>query len=255
MKTNTILCLRKADNAPRKRYVLTAFGIQQRGGWWTQAPGFRAHVRQASARESIKVGRSWSYALTIPTMLFTKSFSSLFALVSAAAHLSSTLAFPAHQSLAGLSERELESIIATLPQVTPGPLPPPPEYVGPKLVNDADHPWEPLRPGDIRGPCPGLNTLASHGVGISLRSVLFRILIFTVSSICRATEWRLPLKSLMQLWKVCSFMRTGITSRLIEFHRKASTSTTKAQSSSRTSLISSTETSSLIFSVLEERPI
>ncbi|KIJ31934.1 hypothetical protein M422DRAFT_185203 [Sphaerobolus stellatus SS14] len=32
-----------------------------------------------------------------------------------------------------------------------------------KLVNDMDHPWMPLRPGDLRGPCPGLNTLASHG--------------------------------------------------------------------------------------------
>ncbi|KAF8899578.1 heme-thiolate peroxidase [Gymnopilus junonius] len=32
-----------------------------------------------------------------------------------------------------------------------------------KLVNDAAHPWKPQAPGDIRGPCPGLNTLASHG--------------------------------------------------------------------------------------------
>ncbi|KIJ31529.1 hypothetical protein M422DRAFT_185801, partial [Sphaerobolus stellatus SS14] len=33
----------------------------------------------------------------------------------------------------------------------------------PKLVNDKAHPWMPLREGDQRGPCPGLNTLASHG--------------------------------------------------------------------------------------------
>jgi len=32
-----------------------------------------------------------------------------------------------------------------------------------KLVNDDEHPWQPLKHGDIRGPCPGLNTLASHG--------------------------------------------------------------------------------------------
>jgi hypothetical protein len=32
------------------------------------------------------------------------------------------------------------------------------------MVNDVDYPWQPLRPGDMHGPCPGLNTLASHGV-------------------------------------------------------------------------------------------
>ncbi|RXW15720.1 heme-thiolate peroxidase, partial [Candolleomyces aberdarensis] len=36
-------------------------------------------------------------------------------------------------------------------------------FTGLKLVNDRDHPWRPLRNGDIRGPCPGMNTLASHG--------------------------------------------------------------------------------------------
>lgn len=97
-------------------------------------------------------------------MLLNKSFGSLFALVSAIAHLSTTVAFPAYQSLAGLSERELNRIIARLPQVTPGAPPPPLEFNGTKLVNDADHPWQPEQPGDIRGPCPGLNTLAAHGV-------------------------------------------------------------------------------------------
>ena len=48
--------------------------------------------------------------------------------------------------------------------VDPPPPPGPPAYTGIKLVNDADHSWEPLRPGDERGPCPALNTLASHGV-------------------------------------------------------------------------------------------
>ncbi|KAJ3528841.1 heme-thiolate peroxidase [Coprinellus aureogranulatus] len=96
-------------------------------------------------------------------MLFTKSFSSLFALVSAVAYLSTTVAFPTYQSLAGLSERELSDVIARLPQVTPGTPPPPLEFNGTKLVNDADHPWQPAQPGDIRGPCPGLNTLAAHG--------------------------------------------------------------------------------------------
>ncbi|KAJ3515015.1 heme-thiolate peroxidase [Coprinellus aureogranulatus] len=96
-------------------------------------------------------------------MLLNKSFGYIFALVSTLAHLSTTLAFPAHQSLAGLSARELNEIIPRLPQTSPGERPPPLEFDGPKLVYDADHPWQPLQPGDIRGPCPGLNTLASHG--------------------------------------------------------------------------------------------
>jgi hypothetical protein len=50
--------------------------------------------------------------------------------------------------------------------VDPPPPPGPPTFTGTKLVNDADHPWQPLRPGDIRGPCPALNTLASHGVSL-----------------------------------------------------------------------------------------
>jgi hypothetical protein len=72
--------------------------------------------------------------------------------------------FPSYGSLAGLTELELEAIIPTLQirdvEAPPGPL----KVNGTKLVNDKDHPFEPLQPGDIRGPCPGLNTLASHGV-------------------------------------------------------------------------------------------
>lgn len=93
-------------------------------------------------------------------MRLSTAFTSLLALVS----LSSTLAFPAYQSLAGLSGRELNDIIARLPRAVPSGPPPPLEFNGTKLVYDEDHPWEPLREGDIRGPCPGLNTLASHGV-------------------------------------------------------------------------------------------
>lgn len=73
-------------------------------------------------------------------------------------------AFPPYHSLAGLSEAELELIIPTLEIRSVDPPPGPLKDNGTKLVNDKDHPWEPLRPGDIRGPCPGLNTLASHGV-------------------------------------------------------------------------------------------
>lgn len=76
------------------------------------------------------------------------------------------LSFPAYGSLAGLSVEERNHIIPTLKfrdaasEPPPGPL----NDTSTKLVNDAAHPWMPLQEGDIRGPCPGLNTLASHGV-------------------------------------------------------------------------------------------
>lgn len=73
-------------------------------------------------------------------------------------------AFPAHWSLAGLTREQLDEILPTL-AFTPPPNPPGPlSDTSAKLVNDAAHPWEPQAPGDVRGPCPGLNTLASHGV-------------------------------------------------------------------------------------------
>ncbi|KAF5352359.1 hypothetical protein D9756_005988 [Leucocoprinus leucothites] len=72
-------------------------------------------------------------------------------------------AFPAYGSLAGLSGEELDRIIPTLKyRRSEGP-PPQMEFNGTKLVNDEDHPWQPAQEGDMRGPCPGLNTLASHG--------------------------------------------------------------------------------------------
>ena len=87
-------------------------------------------------------------------------FSTLLALATIAT------AFPSYGSLAGLSREELDAIIPTLkyqaPQNPPGPL----NDTSAKLVNDAAHPWRPLRVNDIRGPCPGLNTLASHGVRV-----------------------------------------------------------------------------------------
>jgi hypothetical protein len=72
--------------------------------------------------------------------------------------------FPSYGSLAGLTEAELEAIIPTLHIRDVPPPPGPLKFNGTKLVNDKDHPYMPLQPGDMRGPCPGLNTLASHGV-------------------------------------------------------------------------------------------
>ncbi|KAE9399088.1 hypothetical protein BT96DRAFT_976037 [Gymnopus androsaceus JB14] len=76
----------------------------------------------------------------------------------------SASAFPEYRSLAGLSAAEVRAVARTFTS-TPGAQPPPPAIndTSSKLVFDDAHPWEPLRPGDIRGPCPGLNTLASHG--------------------------------------------------------------------------------------------
>lgn len=87
-------------------------------------------------------------------------FAALLSLILAA----NTLALPQYESLAGLSERELEDILPRLNIVKPQPPPGPLSDTSAKLVNDKAHPWRPLIPGiDIRGPCPGLNTLASHG--------------------------------------------------------------------------------------------
>ena len=87
-------------------------------------------------------------------------FSTLVVLVFASVATS----FPSYGSLAGLSAKELEVIIPTLEFRSVDPPPGPLQNTSTMLVNDKYHPWKPLRPGDIRGPCPGLNTLASHGV-------------------------------------------------------------------------------------------
>ncbi|KAF8440405.1 hypothetical protein L210DRAFT_3539562 [Boletus edulis BED1] len=105
----------------------------------------------------------------LATVLFPLTHSSYLAtLVALAPHAlgSPHLAnFPEYRSLAGLSPQEVRAVARTFSS-TPGaqPLPPPINDTSSKLVNDPKHPYLPLRPGDIRGPCPGLNTLASHGV-------------------------------------------------------------------------------------------
>ncbi|EAU87196.2 hypothetical protein CC1G_10475 [Coprinopsis cinerea okayama7 len=85
-------------------------------------------------------------------------------LLTLAIALANVNAFPAYQSLGGLSKRQLETIIPGLPVVNPGPPPGPLADSTLKLVNDAAHPYQAPRPHlDHRGPCPGLNTLANHG--------------------------------------------------------------------------------------------
>ncbi|KAH6905638.1 Chloroperoxidase [Coprinopsis sp. MPI-PUGE-AT-0042] len=87
------------------------------------------------------------------------AFSSLFVFSLAG----SAVAFPTYQSLAGMSERDLEDLIPTLPVGFLKPPPGPLAFNGTKLVNDPAHPYKKPGPFDIRGPCPGLNTLANHG--------------------------------------------------------------------------------------------
>ncbi|KAF7972385.1 hypothetical protein HWV62_18102 [Athelia sp. TMB] len=79
--------------------------------------------------------------------------------------LSQVAAFPSYGSLAGLSEREIHEFVRTaaVPLLGAQPAPGPLADDSVKLVADAAHPYIPAGPNDIRGPCPGLNTLASHG--------------------------------------------------------------------------------------------
>ncbi|KIJ34100.1 hypothetical protein M422DRAFT_263899 [Sphaerobolus stellatus SS14] len=73
------------------------------------------------------------------------------------------IALPAYDSLVGLSERDVNDYIARH-GVAHIPNPPLPLADGGiKLVNDPAHPFIAAGPNDIRGPCPALNTLASHG--------------------------------------------------------------------------------------------
>ncbi|KZP12356.1 Cloroperoxidase [Athelia psychrophila] len=72
-------------------------------------------------------------------------------------------AFPAYGSLAGLSEREITEFARTSNITGAQPAPGPLADTGVKLIADAAHPYKAAGPNDIRGPCPGLNTLASHG--------------------------------------------------------------------------------------------
>ncbi|TFK24484.1 Cloroperoxidase [Coprinopsis marcescibilis] len=85
------------------------------------------------------------------------------AVVSVTLFSQESLAFPQHVPLAGLAEHEVQSMTPMLKAVIPPSPPGPLKFDGLKLVDDSKHPWMPLKRGDLRGPCPGLNTLASHG--------------------------------------------------------------------------------------------
>lgn len=84
--------------------------------------------------------------------------------------VSTALAFPAYGSLAGRTDEEIEVFVrtSTVPIVGAEPPPPVQSDTSAKLVADTAHPFKPAGSTDIRGPCPGLNTLASHGVSYNV---------------------------------------------------------------------------------------
>ncbi|RXW15744.1 heme-thiolate peroxidase [Candolleomyces aberdarensis] len=97
--------------------------------------------------------------------MIPKLFACLTTLLFVFGALSTSLAFPNNVDLP--KRQEIDDASAQtggVPgPVNPPPPPGPPSFTGTKLVNDRAHPWRPLRDGDERGPCPGMNTLASHG--------------------------------------------------------------------------------------------
>jgi hypothetical protein len=112
--------------------------------------------------ESYKRGNTIS-----PIYKVTMRFSSHL-LVFSLLNLHGSLAFPNYGSLAGLSRSELDAILPTLKRGVLEPPPGPLQDTSAKLVHDEKHPWKPAGKHDIRGPCPGLNTLASHGVSLPI---------------------------------------------------------------------------------------
>lgn len=93
--------------------------------------------------------------------MILKGLCPLFVAASLTSFLQPALAWPGAASFSAHAQRDVNAETgAVYAEAPPGPL----EFDGTKLVNDAAHPWQRLRPGDVRGPCPALNTLASHGV-------------------------------------------------------------------------------------------
>ena len=128
-------------------------------------------------------------------------------LVLVLAFTSIAISFPSYRSLAGLSEAELAVIILTLEihevQPPPGPL----AFNGTKLVNNSEHPFQPLWPGDIHGPCPGLNMLASHGVCLEHFSISEQSFPSSIFCIMVSLLW---LRLLMPCRKVGFFLHIDV---------------------------------------------
>lgn len=79
-------------------------------------------------------------------------------------HYSIVVAFAITASVLA-DQFDLDALAQQFPITSLPPPPPPPiADTSARLVHDAAHPWRAPEEGDMRGPCPGLNTLASHGV-------------------------------------------------------------------------------------------
>ena len=74
--------------------------------------------------------------------------------------------FPQYRSLAGMEEKDVNRVLPHLQARLPPDPPAPLSFLGTKLVNDPAHPYIAPKATDMRGPCPGLNTLANHGVSL-----------------------------------------------------------------------------------------
>ena len=79
-----------------------------------------------------------------------------------------TSAFPTYQSLAGWPREEVDLFIREHSKSLVGAKPSPPALkdTSSKLIHDVKHPYIAPGPNDLHGPCPGLNTLANHGVSL-----------------------------------------------------------------------------------------
>jgi hypothetical protein len=69
--------------------------------------------------------------------------------------LSSTAAFPSMASMSSEYGNHGHGVKIIYPERM--------SFTGSKMIPDKHHPYIPPGPGDQRGPCPGLNTLANHG--------------------------------------------------------------------------------------------
>jgi unspecific peroxygenase len=93
--------------------------------------------------------------------MITKRFMALIALLSIGASVQAFPQLAGEADTAGASGGSRPPLFGAVNPPNP---PPAPTFLGAKLVNDAAHPFKAPKSTDLRGPCPGLNTLANHGV-------------------------------------------------------------------------------------------
>ena len=143
----------------RCRHYTAHSSLSTQQPWWISQNKYYRCLRRLPHTEIPQDRRRAMWYLHLKLIVLALSFSAL------------GNAFPSYQSLVGMSNDEVDLFIRehggmSLPGAQP--LPPPQTDNSSKLVNDPEHPFMVPGPNDLRGPCPGLNTLANHGVSISL---------------------------------------------------------------------------------------